>query len=678
MEFVTIRIPPRKDGNDDAVVEWYAWKDGARAATRDAASTISAIDLKGPLSPDKVQGHFATEKGESDQFALDGRSLFDSIFAGDLAAKWSAAAQLAANGEDVRVFLQVEDAALARLPWELMTDDEGPLFLRPSPLVIRWRDPSVAIADKPDPWPIRVLVVVGCNEKQAVPIGVDQELRAIRRTLHCVDHSFDLEVLDARFKRCNRDTVLAAITNFDPHVLHFIGHATSDETNAALKLWDKDAAGGTTEDWLASELKVVLQQKKKRGLRLVYLNACRTQDAVKESVTASTLADAFLKLGVPAVIAMQADVHGDAAQLVAAEFYEYLAKGETVDVAMEAGRARLLTVAGVDMKTRNPFCAVLTVQRPPEQVLKFRSLVGATEKDKIEECAILKPVRSLFVNQSPLRRDLITTFFAPAKGKERSAAVLRGVQFAGKSWLAKWVLAVGAFQNCGVRYVEARKHSDWLELMRSVVSDEKSGHYVTQRLPQKARDYFYWTLKHVAAGQSVPPGDPPDNVNDDRLTLSQCVAKDNDAVSKIMAAFLEALKIAAGNNHFLLVADHWQPDADHGAAVVTMADLKTHLWDRIAEDHQSPVKLLLIPPPPDQKAAAAGDDPYPTAHWKHVNLDNVQPDEAAGLLLELYALRFGGAEPSDDERQAFRVKRAMLMKQLDDYALAIKGALGKP
>jgi hypothetical protein len=677
MEFVTIRIPPRKAGAD-AVVEWYAWKDGARPADPDATSKISAVDLNGTLSPDKVQGHFTSETGESDQFALDGRSLFDSMFAGDLTVKWSAATQLAANDEEVRVFLQVEDAELARLPWELMTDDDGPLFLRPNPLVIRWRNPSVNVSDKSTPWPIRVLVVVGCSEKQAVAIGVDQELRAIRRTLHCVDHSFDLEVLDARFKRCNRTEVMKAITKFDPHVLHFIGHATSDVKNAALKLWDKDARGGTTEDWPAGELKVTLQQQKKRSLRLVYLNACRTQDAAKESVTASTLADAFLKLGVPAVIAMQADVHGDAAQLVAAEFYDQLAKGQTVDVAVEAGRARLLTVAGVDMKTRNPFCAVLTIQRPPEQVLKFRSLVGAKEKKQIEQCAILKPVRQLFVNQSPLRRDLITAFFSPATDDELSAAVVRGAKSAGKSWLAKWMLAVGAFQKCGVRYVEARKHSDWLALMRSVVSDEQSGQYVAQRLPQKARDYFYWTLKHVAAGQSVPPGDPPNNVNDDGLTLSQCIAKDNDAVSKIMAAFLEALKIAADGQYFILVADHWQPDADHGTAVVTMADLKTHLWDRIAEDHQSPVKLLLIPPPPDPKDAAAADEPYPTAHWKHVNLDNVPPDEAAGLLLELYALRFGGAEPSDDERQAFRVKRAMLMKQLDDYALAIKGALGKP
>jgi hypothetical protein len=678
MESVTVRIPKRKVGKD-AVVEMWKVKDAVVEMwkvkvnrPKPKTTSIPAAVLDGPLAPQHVQDFFIKERGEEDRFRMDGLALFGAMFSKTLAAEWDMLMQRAAQDKDVRVYLAIEDSELATLPWELMTDDAGPLFLRPNPIVLRWSSP-LSKSKKPlsDPWPIKILVVVGCQEAQASEIGVDKELAAIRQCLRAVDHSFDIELLDARYTRCNRGEFRARLDTFNPHILHFIGHATSDRKSAALKLWDREEA--IWDSWPADELLIALQHKK-RELRVVYLNACRTQ-AKGQQVTAASLADAFLKANVPAVIAMQADVHGDAANIGAAQFYERLAAGDTVDVAVEAGRARMLDQPDLSMRTRNPFCAVLTVQREPEAILRFRRrLTDNEQRDAIEECSTLKPVRSLFVNREILRRDLIATFFSAPPGKERSAAIFRGRQDAGKSWLAKWLLAVYAFRNCRVRYIEARHYPNWLGLMRAVVSHKKSGDYVGQPLPQKAQNYFYWTLHHVARGEPVPPGDPPARVLELDQPLTEVILNDNDAVSKIMLAFLEALRIAADGQSFLLVVDHWHNAGDHGAAPVTIADLKANLWDRIAEEHLSPVKLLLIMPP--DAADETLDVEYPTAHWKHVKLAEIPVSEAPRLLFELYGLHFKGAEPSQKEKETFFIKAALLPKELDYWCVNVRKMFG--
>jgi hypothetical protein len=652
---MTIRIPARAAGTD-ARVELYKWVDGKMPAKPEATATIPAADLDpgGALDPDAVQQLFLDRKGEEDRFAVDGQRLFEAIFGGALASAWTAIAKAAQKKLSVRVYLAIEDPALARLPWELMAPvGEVPLFLRRNPLFLRWRSPEVVDGDAPppEPWPINVLVVVGCDKEQATTIGVDDELAAIRRSLRAVDHLFDFDVLDARTTVCNRKTFRARIEKFQPHILHFIGHASSEGSVAALELWDSNA--DDWDRWPAGDLTIMLQQLAP-DIRVAYLNACRTHTEDGKPAAASSIAEAFLRANVPAVIAMQADVHGDAANISAVHFYERLAAGDTIDVAVEAGRVRILDRADLGPNTRHPYCPVLTIQCAPEAILRYSPRVtDAERRDAIENCSTLAPVRRRFVDQAVLRRDLIGTLFTAPSGKERSAAVFHGAKHAGKSWLGKWLLAVSAFRNYGVRYVQARHYPDWLALMRAVISEQRFGHYVNQPLPQKAQDYFYWTLNHVAAGQPVPPGDPPSPVADQKYPLTSAIANDNDAISKVMQAFVGALKIAAGDDGFLLVVDSWHKSGDHAAAAVTIKDLKANLWDRIAENHKSPVKLLLILPPANADAAVLTAD-YPKAHWHQIGFEQKPGEDMPELLLELYRVMYN-EDPSPDEMQAIAI-----------------------
>jgi len=674
MDSLTIRLPKRKPGGN-CLVELYRWAGGKIEAAPTAETSIAAADLApgAKLDPSRLQEFFLDRKGVAVEFETIGTDLFAAVFNGDVATVWNAAAK-----EDLRVYLAVEDDELSRLPWELMVDEQSlPVFLRSEPRFLRCSRHELPAQGEAARWPVRVLVVVGCTGEQAEELGVDQELMAIRTCLRAVDHSFDLELLDARREDCNPSSIRGRIERFGPHILHFIGHATADaKGGAALSLWDRSAASWVS--WPARQITLSLSNLK-HDLRLAYLNACRTHVQAKEKRPSpvASLAGAFFGARVPAVIAMQADIHGEAANLCAAEFYRRLAAGEALDAALEGGRLRIMERPEFSDRTRGPYTPVLTVQAEPEGVLCYRRKVEEdARRDSIESCDTLKPVRRLFIDQAPLRRDLLATFFAAPPGKERSAAVFRGSQDAGKSWLAKWLLAACAFQDYAVRYVEARHHANWLEMMRFVVSKSQDGHYVQQPLPPKAQDYFYWTLNHVALGAPVPPGEPPLRVADEGCKLTQAISGDNEAVTKIMQAFLEALRIAAGKGHFLLVADHWHASGDHGTAQVTVQDLKANLWDQIAKDHQSPVKLLLILPPAELLAQQAAADEYPEAHWKRVNFTAIPGSEVPDLLLELYRLNYG-EEPSAREREALLlIQTPSLPKELDDSCKFVRKRIG--
>jgi hypothetical protein len=242
--------------------------------------------------------------------------------------------------------------------------------------------------------------------------------------------------------------------------------------------------------------------------------------------------------------------------------------------------------------------------------------------------------------------------------------VFHGLRDAGKTWLAKWLLAAWAFRGHQVLYLETRSYDNWLEMMKKAATEGTTGHFVRRPLPPPARDYFFWVLNHVARGVPLPPRNPPAEVADETQHLTAAILRDNDAVPKIMAAFLQALRIAAGDREMLLVFDHLHSVGDHGVAEATVNDLRTHLWEVIAEDHASPVKLLLILPPatPD----ASGTPHYPAAHWRHVALKEIPDVEVSDLLLEFYRLRYR-EEPSAFEREVLTgPQNPMLPGSLDE------------
>jgi CHAT domain-containing protein len=115
-------------------------------------------------------------------------------------------------------------------------------------------------------------------------------------------------------------------------VLHFVGHGHYDASQREGFVVLEDDRGGARP--LGAE--ALGQLVCKRGLSLVFLNACETGRGGRVDWTRGT-APALVAAGVPAVVANQYAVLDSAATLFARELYAELAQGRAIgDAAREA------------------------------------------------------------------------------------------------------------------------------------------------------------------------------------------------------------------------------------------------------------------------------------------------------------------------------------------------------
>jgi len=115
-------------------------------------------------------------------------------------------------------------------------------------------------------------------------------------------------------------------------VLHFIGHGAFDPESHEGSVLMEDAAGRPRPLAFESFRQIVCR----RGLRLVFLNACETGRGGRSDWNRG-VAPALVAAGLPAVVANQYSVLDQAATAFAADFYAQLARGKALaDAAREA------------------------------------------------------------------------------------------------------------------------------------------------------------------------------------------------------------------------------------------------------------------------------------------------------------------------------------------------------
>jgi CHAT domain len=118
------------------------------------------------------------------------------------------------------------------------------------------------------------------------------------------------------------------------HILHFIGHGFFDDQVNAGQLYFQDPVG-RAQPVSGEQLGTVLRDHK--SIRLVVLNAC---EGARSSLTDpfAGIAQALIRRGVPAVIAMQFEVTDTAAITFASEFYALIAVGDPIDACVAGAR----------------------------------------------------------------------------------------------------------------------------------------------------------------------------------------------------------------------------------------------------------------------------------------------------------------------------------------------------
>jgi hypothetical protein len=183
-------------------------------------------------------------------------------------------------------------------------------------------------------------------------------------------------VIDAIGEIAQRQTILYKVLNnpgYDglrdqlvsqkPHVLHFIGHGRYELDQKVGKIGLLHEKGRC--DWyeadvvglLFDDFKGVFSGAAKAAPPQVVVLQLVKPNAIAPDSRASfrALADQLTLIGVPAVVAMQYPIPPDPAVAFSRVFYEELAKGDTVDSAVQKARTRLASYPPPDPSEKRVF-----------------------------------------------------------------------------------------------------------------------------------------------------------------------------------------------------------------------------------------------------------------------------------------------------------------------------------
>ena len=281
----------------------------------------------------------ADDTGSAASLTDVGTRLFEAIFQDKvqtlLAASLSSVAQEGA-GLRLRLRFEKDAAGLATLPWETLYDPTQGHFVglgEQSPILRYLSLPRSRSALLVEP-PLRVLVVLS-SPADLPPLNLEREWQAIQDALAglTADGKFVLERLTTPTLAALQDRLLGEPV----HILHFVGHGVFDEAAQAGCLVLEDARG---QPHLVRGEQVAALLRNHPAMRLAYLNACEGALASGQSVFTG-VAQTLVREGLPAAVAMQAEISDAGAVELARTFYTALVAGRPVDAALTQARVAL-------------------------------------------------------------------------------------------------------------------------------------------------------------------------------------------------------------------------------------------------------------------------------------------------------------------------------------------------
>lgn len=178
------------------------------------------------------------------------------------------------------------------------------------------------------------LETIGCLVACATPRDVDKldvagELERIGFALKGQSR-IQPNYLESANARSIRDRLLEQPSQ----ILHFAGHGYDDEQLGLI-------LEGENREPLFMAASRWAEQMAGLHLRLVILNACSTAATLEDDPPFQGVAQALIRAGLPAVVAMREPILDAASLIFAQVFYSRLAQGESVDTAITESRLAL-------------------------------------------------------------------------------------------------------------------------------------------------------------------------------------------------------------------------------------------------------------------------------------------------------------------------------------------------
>ena len=312
-----------------------------------------------------LRGHFPGRSASSDaadsslshSLVTLGQTLYDALFQGTIRDSWMTAQGVAQNRrEDLRLRLGLRGDRLPRLPWEVLNAGGRPLATGTDVIFSRYQSAFASMAtvlqSQPLPaleknQPLKILMVLAAPTDQEV-LALRQEANHLNEELQREQATrsgngplptIELTILD----QPGREQLTQALEQGCYQVLHYAGHSNLGGSGGDLYLVSDKT--GLTEVLSGDDLAGLLVNN---GIRMAVFNSCRgvytaTSDSVSET---GNLADALLKRGVPAVLAMAERIPDDVALTLSRLFYRNLRQRSPIDLSLSRARQGLLSSYG--------------------------------------------------------------------------------------------------------------------------------------------------------------------------------------------------------------------------------------------------------------------------------------------------------------------------------------------
>ena len=265
-----------------------------------------------------------------------GARLSDAVF-DDALSEFFRECRRNAQEQDrgLRIRVSVEGAPeLADVPWEYLyrpASDDFPGLSNWTPIV-RYQPtqemwPRAAIT-----LPVRICVAISNPIEYQDTLDVELEWEQLQQSLRHLTERGDVEL--HRLEQATEEALQRELRRADYHVFHFVGHGEFNEASQdGVLLFENERR--RTKLVSGRALGTILRDS--RHLRLVVLNNCESARAA-EADPFGGVAQSLIRIGVPAVVAMQFKISDDAAIAFSEEFYSGIGDGYPVDAALAEAR----------------------------------------------------------------------------------------------------------------------------------------------------------------------------------------------------------------------------------------------------------------------------------------------------------------------------------------------------
>lgn len=476
------------------------------------------------------------------------------------------------------------------LPWELLFWEQRWLFKDPVRAWVRGRIRFDLPPEEPRRWPLKALVVVGTRPKgqEFVDIRAEEEVDSVVAAFRDLGYRGDVEVL----LRPSQKKLMQWYDDIRPDILHFIGHG-----DGGLLVTDDET--GNRWRWDAVSIRNDLQGK---APRVAFLNACRSSNNATSPndllATNWSVTSALLAAGTRAVIGMQGDIPGMAAEAFSKSFYDSLSKLLPIHDAIATARTAASATA-----TRGEWAWALptiSLQVRPERVLKVSFDLPPTFDAYQSHSPELQELQT-FVGRRHERRNMRlcmdgerhvpSNLFGLSNPDQEHArvVVIRGVPRVGKTALVLCCLDHCARRGYRSTYLDLSKATDFLGVLRLI--RDGNGQSPLQAgfraQPERFRS-FNRDLNWILDGRT-PPGMNDGDEDDAGAAYDERKIVVSNPIERILSSFRAALVAVTADQRVVLALDGLGFVARDGNSRL----LRSELFDPIARGEIANLRLIL-------------------------------------------------------------------------------------